>query len=104
MTAILMEVQRSSFENPLVLYSELANTIYSMNLEEAYAVKRLIPVQIYFYGHWYQGNELSQLLGGLEVRQIADAQEKAVEYQIVENVTTRKEMEDAIATKKFRYP
>ena len=51
MTAILMEVQRSSFENPLVLYSELANTIYSMNLEEAYAVKRLIPVQIHFYGH-----------------------------------------------------
>jgi len=40
----------------------------------------------------------------LEIRQIADAQEKAVEYQIVENITTRKEMEEAIATKKFRYP
>ena len=44
------------------------------------------------------------MLGGLHTHQIAEAQEKAVVYQIVENITTREDMENAIQSGVFRFP
>ena len=52
--------------------------------------------------HNFQGNELAEILGGLRARQIAEAQEKAVVYQIVENIVTREDMEKAIQSGAFR--
>jgi hypothetical protein len=47
---------------------------------------------------------LAKRLGGLPVRQIAQAQEKAIIYQIVENITAREEMEKAIESGAFKFP
>jgi hypothetical protein len=51
-----------------------------------------------------QGDELAKRLGGLPVIQIAQAQEKAVIYQIVENITTREDMEKTIESGAFKFP
>jgi hypothetical protein len=51
-----------------------------------------------------KGNELAKMLGGLHSKKIAEAQDKAVVYQIVENITTREDMEKAIRAGFFKYP
>ena len=50
----------------------------------------------------FQRNELAKILGGLCTRQIAEAQEKAVVYQMVENIETPEDMKKAIQSGAFR--
>lgn len=82
-----------SHEELLRRYQTFAETIYSHGVENAYDVKRLIP-----------GNELAKQLGGLSPRRIANAQEKAVVYQILHNITSKEAMEGEIAAGRFSFP
>jgi len=75
------------------MYVSLLERIYSHGVENAYKVTRLIP-----------GNELATLLGGLQARQISEAQEKAVIYQIVHHIHSREQMEKAVKNREFKYP
>jgi hypothetical protein len=43
------------------------------------------------------------MLGGLHTRAIAEAQEKAVVYQLVEGITSREDMEKAITSGDFKF-
>jgi hypothetical protein len=74
-------------------YQSFAERIYSHGVENAYDVKRLIP-----------GNELARQLGGLPTKQISEAQEKAVIYQVVNNITSKEAMEKEIETGRFKFP
>jgi len=74
-------------------YQSFAERIYSHGVENAYDVKRLIP-----------GNELARQLGGLPTRQIAEAQERAVVYQVVNNITSKEAMEKEIETGGLKFP
>jgi len=74
-------------------YQSFAEGIYSHGVENAYDVKRLIP-----------GNELARQLGGLPTKQISEAQEKAVIYQVVNNITSKEAMEKEIETGRFKFP
>jgi hypothetical protein len=79
--------------NIIKRYQAFAERIYSHGVENAYTVKRLIP-----------GNELAKQLGGLPTKQITEAQEKAVIYQIVQKISSREVMEKEIATGGFKFP
>jgi len=46
---------------------------------------------------------LAHLLGGLKSRQIADAQEMAVIYQIEHNITDPEKMKEEIASGNFKF-
>jgi hypothetical protein len=100
---ILNPVEKRNFDVTLEMYMSFIETIYSHHVENAYEVKRLIPVPP-FKLFSPQGNELAVMLDGLPARQITEAQEKAVIYQIVENISTREEMELAITSGRFRFP
>ena len=83
----------STHEQILRTYQSFAETIYSHGVENAYDVKRLIP-----------GNELAKQLGVLSHKHIAEAQEKAVVYQIVYNISSKEAMEEEIAAGRFVFP
>jgi hypothetical protein len=93
-------------EKVLAPYIHFLDRIYTLDIQDAYDGKRLIPVApmsqtVYAY---FQGNELANMFGGLKDRAIAEAQEKAVVYQLVEGITTREEMEKAIVSGNFKFP
>ena len=77
----------------MATYLGFVGRVHFHQVENAYAVNRLIP-----------GNELAALLGGLQARQISEAQEKAVIYQIVHNITSREVMEQVIQKGELKYP
>ena len=82
----------SAHEKLLKRYQTFAERVYSYGLQNAYDVKRRVP-----------GNELAKLLG-LSPKQIAAAQEKAVVYQIVHNITSKEAMEAEIVAGRFSFP
>jgi len=86
-------VEKANFDKVIATYVAFVERLHSEGVENAYAVQRLIP-----------GNELATLLGGLQSRQISEAQEKAITYQIVHNIISRELMEEAIKSGIFKYP
>jgi len=86
-------VNKPKFDYLIASFMAFLERLRVLNVENAYDVQRLVP-----------GNELAQLLGGLQPRLISEAQENAIVYQIVHDITTRAEMEAAITSGQFTFP